>query len=273
MNKLGVIFLSSFLYASQTVYTIQLFSSKTLSPAVKNFQKLPKHYQKACYVVKINKFYALRCYNIPKNTLKKKIKPLRKYFKDAFIAKMYKFRLNQIIYPKKTPDKKVSYLLYKADYFYNKGNLYKSLELYKKAYKTEKNPQIAVNISYIEGLLGKTPTFYTEKTLYAYSIGAIKSQNYNKLSLILEKNRFLSNEGYIDFVLGYLNEKNPKKALIYYKTAFEKNPTNRYFIYAYARILDINKEYKKALEFYKQINSCDDSICKYARIRIRQIEQ
>ncbi len=272
MNKLGIIFISSLIYASQTVYTIQLFSSKTLSPAVKSFQKLPNRYQKTCYVVKINKYYTLRCYHTPKNTLKNKMINLKKYFKDAFIAKMYKFRLNQIIYPKKIHNKKVSYLLYKADYFYNKGDLYKSLELYKKAYKAEKNPQIAINISYIEGILGKTPSFYTEKTLYAYSIGAIKSQNDDKLISILEKYKKLSKKGYIDFVLGYLNEKNPKKALIYYETAFNKNPVNKYFIYAYARILDINKKYKKALHYYKQLISCDDNICKYAKIRIRQIK-
>jgi hypothetical protein len=228
-----------------------------------------------CYIVKIKKYYVIRCYHTKTNTLSNKLKQIQKEIKDAFIAKMYKWRLQKIIYPKPASDININYnyLLYKADYFFQKNNLFKSLKYYKKAFKFNKNPQIAINISYIEGLLGLLPSIYTEKTLYAYSLGAIKTNNNETAKSILQNHLSLSKEGYLEYVLGYLYQNNKNKSLHYYKTAVNKNPFNIYFIYAYARALDICQHYNKALKYYKMIDNCDDIICRYAKQRIRQLLQ
>jgi hypothetical protein len=130
-----------------------------------------------------------------------------------------------------------------------------------------------LNISYLEGILGEKPTFLRENTLYAYSVGAIKYGNKKNLKKIIRQYLHLSKKGYLDFVYGYLNEDHPETALIYYKNAYLKNPLNKYFVYGYARILDINKNYNLATHFYRKISQCNEKLCKIVKIRLRQLEK
>jgi len=272
MNKKILILFSPFLIASNfgevklnKIPTIQVFTSLYEKPTKKFLKKLPLKYQQKCLILKIKKYFAIRCLT---NNPKRDLKELKKYAHDAFFIFTKKEAISLGKPQKNSPND-----LYLAHFYYRKGNLIKSLELYKSAYAYTKNPQIAINIAYIEGLLGKNPTFTTEKTLYAYSIGAIQSSNTKKLKKLLKTNINFSKEGYIEFVLGYLNENNPKKALYYYQRAYKKNPLNKYFIYALARIYDINKKYEYAVFYYQKISKCNDNICKIAKKRIRQLLQ
>jgi len=271
MNKKLLILISPFLLAStaavpkvEMVPTIQLFSSVSLESAKKFLKKMPK--DKKCLVLKIKKYYAVRCIT---NNAKRDLKLFKKYAKDAFFINTKKEALSN------TPRQNINIanILSQADYYFKKGDVQKSLKLYKKAYKYDKNPQIAMNISYLEGILGKDPSFINEKDLYAYSIGAIKYGNKEKLKKIIKQYLHLSKNGYLDFVYGYLNEKNPNTALAYYKNAYLKNPLNKYFIYGYARILEINKNYNLARHYYSKISQCEEKLCKIVKIRLRQLPQ
>jgi tetratricopeptide (TPR) repeat protein len=61
--------------------------------------------------------------------------------------------------------------------------------------------------------------------------------------------------GRLMLLSGYYFEqkKELKRALAFYKMAYEKNPLDSYNIYAYARAADISGDYKKALELYKKV--------------------
>ncbi|NPA11269.1 MAG: hypothetical protein GXO62_03410 [Epsilonproteobacteria bacterium] len=266
MNRLFFFFFATFLFAD---YTIQAFYSKDYQQALRAYNLLPPEIAKHCFITK-NKLYALRCYksknkNLPLNKIKK-------YFKDAYILKKSKLH---IIYPKKenfiTIQKRIplSTLLYKADKYYREGDYLKSLFYYKQAYSIHPSPQIATNISYIEGLIGKKPSIITEKNLYAYAIGALKTSK--NIAPILKKHLNISKNGYLYLLYGYINERNPKEALKYYKLALDKNRYNKYFIYAYARALDINNLKKEAIYYYKEISQCKEKICKYAKERIKEL--
>ena len=270
MNKKLLILISPFLLAStaavpkvEMVPTIQLFSSVSLDSARSFLNRLPK--EKKCLILKIKKYYAIRCIT---NNAKRDLKFFKKYAKDAFFINTKK----EAIYPS-SPKQNINTpnVLSQADYYFKKGDVQRSLELYKEAYKYDKNPQIATNISYLEGILGKNPSFLNEKDLYSYSIGAIKYGNKEKLKQIIKRNLHLSKRGYLDYVYGYLNENNPKIALVYYKNAYLKNPMNRYFIYGYARILDINKNYDLARRYYRKISHCNEKLCKIVKMRLRQL--
>jgi len=276
MNKKLIIVFSPFLLAStvsvqkdETVPTIQLFSSFSPAPVKKFLNRLPKKLTNRCHIIKVKKYYTLRCIT---DNVKKDLKLFKKYASDAFYINTKK----EAIFPEKKTEKpkiNISDLLSKADNYYKNGDIQKSLELYKQAYKHEKSQQTASNISYLEGILGKEPSIITEKTLYAYSIGAIKYNHTAKLKQIIQKNLSLSKSGYLDFVYAYLNENSPKTAMLYYKKAYLKNPINKHFIYGYARILDKNKNYRLARHYYGKISKCNENLCKIAKMRLRQLPQ
>jgi len=84
---------------NQYVYTIQLYSALALSPAKRFAKKLPRELVKKTYIVKIGRFYVVK-YDAGKEFKKLKeslylIKSLG--YKDAFIIKMKKFRLANVI--------------------------------------------------------------------------------------------------------------------------------------------------------------------------------
>jgi len=269
MNKHFLIFLTPFLIASHfkdnqyTIPTIQIFTSVKKRPALNFFKKLPKEYQEKCLILHIKKYYTIRCVT---NNPKKDLKILKKFAPDSFFINTKKDLIK-----KKKKEKTDPNSLYLAQYFYKKGDYEKSLKLFKKAYKFNKKRQIAINISYLEGYLGKKPSIISEETLYAYSVGAISNGNTKELKKIIKKYLPISKKGYLYFIMGYLNEKNPQIALKYYKIAYEKNPTNKQFIYSLARIYDINKNYKQAIYYYNQVANCNKKICKLAKKRIRQL--
>jgi len=276
MNRFLIILIFSFLFAdNNTIKTIQLYSSKKLDYAIYNYKKLPNNLKKECFVFKIKKYFTLRCY------YKNNLNQYKKFFKDAYINHTYKWRFKHILYPKtKMHNFNISLAIYKANLFFKNQDYLKALNEYKKIYKYNKNKQVLINIAYIYGIVNQKKEFINflknksnkEILIYAFSLGEIKYNNLSKKFLL--RNLKYSKKGYLNILLGFLYEKENKikLALNQYKKAFNKNPYNKYFIYLYARGLDLNKKYKKALIYYKKIMNCDDLICKYSKERVNEIK-
>jgi tetratricopeptide (TPR) repeat protein len=287
-KKVGLIFFATaFLYANQYALTIQLYTSDTLKPAIRYYNSLPKKIKKKSFILKIGKYYTIRY--LPSKNAKKEFEQIKSEIKDAFEIDTYEYRLKNPVYPKKNFKKSISkkpvinlpLAIYKADKFFKEGLFYESLKEYEKIYPYLKEENIAINLSYLYGLLDKPEEFekflkndeFKEMSLYSFSVGMIKRGDLKNLKNIILKNLKYSKRGYLDVIAGYLfeKEKNYEKALSYYKNAYFKNYYNPYFIYAYARGLDLNRKYKEALNFYKKIVKNCGIISKYAKERIFEL--
>ena len=129
------------------------------------------------------------------------------------------------------------------------------------------NKNIRINLSYLYGIFGKWHRFgymitskkYPTVYVYAYATGALKSRQkdfYENLKNFIKSDY----SGHLDLLAGYYFEqnKNDKKALEFYKSAYQKNPNDIYNKYAYARILDIIGKKDMAYRLYKEIYETAD---------------
>jgi len=264
MNKFFFLFTATTLFSGEFIPTVQLYSSTTLDYSI-NFIK--KHRLNNCFVIKAGNIFTVRC-----KATKKELKNFKRTFPDSYFIHTKKEALNNILYPKKEKPN-ISSWAYLADFYYKKGKLKISLNIYKRLYAQTKNARIKTNISYIEGLLNENPSFLDETTLYAYTLGRIKNGHIKNLKTKLQNSLNLSKNGYIEFLLGYLNESDPKKALEFYQKAHEKNPNNPYFSYALGRALELLKQNNNARKIYESIKTQNEKLNKIIKNRLRRIEK
>jgi tetratricopeptide (TPR) repeat protein len=270
------------LFAQNTVFTIQLYTSDTLKPAEHYFKKLPKFIKPKSFIVKIGKYYTIRCCISHKPPLKD-YRKIKKIIKDAFIAKMYSWRIKTIIYPKRKikHNENITLELQKADDLYKEGKIQKSLNEYLKIFKYENTLKNKINTAYLYGLLGNLKGFETfikkygknEMVLYSFAVGMINRGDLNKLKPFIFKNLKYSQTGYLNIIAGYIleKEKKYKKAFVQYKNGYFKNMKNPYFIYAYARAFDLIGKYKNAIKYYSKLLKEKNILEKYAKQRINQL--
>ncbi len=278
-------------------YSIQIYTSKALPPALKFIKTTPLKIQKDSFIVKIGNYYVVRYLFKPSFIqVKKFLEDVKNIgFQDAFIVKMTKEKIIKSIKLKKIKKninkKPVDYatILSKADRYFEQGKYQKSLNEYLKLYNQNKKTDIMlINISYLMGRTKNIKNFQNllksedekEIPLYAFGIGSIEIDEDIIAKDILIKNLKYSQEGYLDLLLGYIYEKNGDilKALNFYKNAYLKNSKNIYFIYAYARALDIQKKYQKAYKYYKKIleyadNKKNNNIIIYTKKRVEQLRK
>ncbi|MFA6191443.1 MAG: hypothetical protein WC665_03735 [Sulfurimonas sp.] len=124
------------------------------------------------------------------------------------------------------------------------------------------NQKIKNNLCYLYGKQGAWPEAkvivekekYNGNLIYAYAYGAVESNKesfYGDLLPYIE----LDKSGHLMLLCGYYFEKREDgaKSLSFYKMAYEKNQSDSYNIFAYARALDMQQEGRKALSLYKSI--------------------
>ncbi len=124
------------------------------------------------------------------------------------------------------------------------------------------NQKIKNNLCYLYGKQGAWPEAkviierekYNGNLIYAYAYGAVESNKesfYGDLLPYIE----LDKSGHLMLICGYYFEKREDgaKSLSFYKMAYEKNQSDFYNIFAYARALDLQQESRKALSLYKSI--------------------
>jgi hypothetical protein len=124
------------------------------------------------------------------------------------------------------------------------------------------NQKIKNNLCYLYGKQGAwleakviiEKEKYNGNLIYAYAYGAVESNKesfYGDLLPYIE----LDKSGHLMLLCGYYFEKREDgaKSLSFYKMAYEKNQSDSYNLFAYARALDMQSESKKALSLYKSI--------------------
>ncbi|WP_297454176.1 tetratricopeptide repeat protein [Persephonella sp.] len=165
----------------------------------------------------------------------------------------------------KKPNKNFLFSAYiaQANQYIDQKNYEKALIYLEKAYKLSPSEKILKNIILLKLQTGKTSDIqnYLNKIknkefLSEILMELIDTGNTQIVHDYLTKNLKNDKTGYLYYVAGYLYEKEGKykEALKYYKVAYKLNKEDPYIAYAYARILELNREYAKALKIYKSIN-------------------
>lgn len=176
-------------------------------------------------------------------------------------------------------------ILQKAKSAYQNGNESEAAIYYEQALSGGfANEEAKNNLCYIYGKNGELSKAkkiiktqrHQSKFIYSYAYGAVESNQknyYNDMSEYIEAD----NNGRLTVLTGYYFEKNNniQKAEDFYKKAYEKNPTDVYNIYAYARLFDI-KQNTQAISIYKDIiKSIDNSHPLYDTVvrRVTELEK
>jgi len=254
------------------IYTIQLLSTLSKQSAKDRMQKIPKKFQKNIYIFKDKKYIALRYAVVSKPYLLKSV--LKEFrhsgFQDAYIMTIHSVPQIQkrVQEPQKKPSQvKISpflqsKMIVKAQKAYKNGDEMSALLYYEMLYASGKsNLKVLNNLCYLYGKRGAwfdakkiiDKQKYTSKLLYAYAYGAVQTQQQNFIKNI-SPYIILDRRGRIALLVGsyFENKHNVNKALAYYKIAYEKNPSDVYNIFAYARALDFNKHPIQAIQYYKK---------------------
>ena len=273
-------------------YTLQVVSTKSIKSAQKLLKKLPKNLRRGTKLYKSGCYIAARFSKADKATeLQKYIKAFKKYgFKDAYIIKTTKWHMiNNLIKenthiteankgkkPQNTQSKnqslqiqkhslskyKKSNMLLKADKAYKSGDESLALIYYEMlVHSGAATRKIKNNLCYLYGKRGDFEDAkklidkekYTSELLYAYAYGALET-NQNTFMQDLSQSIMFDKSGRLALLAAsYYEQKNDlQRALSYYKLAYEKNRSDVYNIFAYARALDMKKKYNEAIKYYKK---------------------
>ena len=257
-------------------YTIQLISTQTVSKAKKTIQQLPEVYKKDTHLYKVGCYIAAR---YKSTDSQKELKPmLREFqklgFKDALIIKSTKWHMQTNLLKEKQEKKEIkpkqkiskfvhSNMILKADQAYKKGDESTAMVYYEMLYNAGgATRRIINNLCYLYGKRGAwlnakeiiEKEKYASKFIYAYAYGALES-NQDHFIQNLSEYILMDKTGKLALLGGYYYEQKEdmQRAIQYYKMAYEKNPSNWYNIYAYARALDIQKKTQKALHYYEKV--------------------
>ncbi|MBT5934270.1 hypothetical protein [Sulfurimonas sp.] len=258
-------------------YAIQLFSSHNATLAKKTLKKVPKELRSKTYLHKIGDYTTIRyARSLSYSKLKPEIEQFYEIgFTDAYIVETE----STLSYQKdsqnaRTPKSTISEfdrsnILFKAQNAYQKNNESEAIIYYEMLLSSgNTNQKIKNNLCYLYGKRGAwfdakaiiDKEQYYGKLVYSYAYGAVQSNQeeyYSNLSPYI----MIDRSGRLMLLSGYYfeNKEDSKRAHSFYKMAYEKNPTDVYNIFAYARALDILQD-KKATSLYKNILKKVDNI-------------
>ena len=149
-----------------------------------------------------------------------------------------------------------------GDMYFKKGNFLKSMKYYERAYSINRDHKVANNLVLIYvrlGLLDKARTIIdrtkNERLVYTYLMEMTRISGTKKA---LEEGKELvryDRHGYAHFALGYIYDLmgDHKQALLHYSKAYAKDPSNTFFAYNYARMLEATGDLRKAYVVYRGI--------------------
>ena len=157
----------------------------------------------------------------------------------------------------------ISNLISKANKAYNEGDYMQSIIYYEMLLSSGLATQkMKKNLCYLYGHIGAylqakeiiDHSHYPAQFIYAYAYGAAtagKKSYYNNLKPYIAFDR----TGRLSLLTGYYfeHQKNTRRAYTFYKMAYEKNPSDNYNLYAYARAQDIANKKKEAYLLYKEL--------------------
>lgn len=178
-----------------------------------------------------------------------------------------KEEISQESKPQKESEKELSQpvkseMLLKAQEAYKKGNESEAMIYYEMLVASgEASQKVINNLCYLYGKRGAwmqaksliEKQEYHGKLLYAYAYGAVMN---NKESYYEDLLSYISldSSGRLLLLTGYYFEKreDSKKAVSFYKMAYEKNKSDDYHKFAYARALDMEQS-KEAIRHYREL--------------------
>ncbi|NPA54705.1 MAG: tetratricopeptide repeat protein [Aquificae bacterium] len=158
-------------------------------------------------------------------------------------------------------------LVWLAEESYNQKNIEGSLRYYQQAYNLKKDEDILQNIILIlidlnksNLALEKIKDISSLERVYEVILYAIENNHIELAKKMLLRYIPFDTNGDFFYLAGYLYElsQNYQKALEYYRKAYFKNQKDQYFMYAYARILEINNEYTQAEKIFRELKSIEN---------------
>lgn len=265
----------------KTSSSLQILSTKSLSQSLNIIEKVPEKYRSGMAVYQSGEYYVTRYINIPdKSSLQLIINDFKKAGFTSLLAckhlpKSAPFTLSKtsIQQPSTVPSLHIhaqtlsqyekTKLIIDAQRAYQQSDFSQATIYYEMMVASGINDrQILLNLCYLYGREGASVLM--EKLiegkrgindyLYAYGVGALeagRSDLYSTLSphLVYDKS------GKLSMLCGYFfeQEKNRERADLFYKMAYESNPSDPHILYAYARSVDITGDKEKAIYLYTQI--------------------
>jgi len=296
----GILFFTSILTASNSVafghkkrvYTIQLFSIKRTLSKQAIFHTVPRALRNKLHLHKV-KNATVACYSQAADykSIRKALSKVRKAgYKQAYIITTTRWYMPQ---KEKVEDTKnrtpklskyvVSQMIVKANKAYKNADESRAMMYYEMLLSSGvKSSNIKNNLCYLYGKQGAWEEAkniidnerYPTRLIYAYANGAVRTSQksfYDDLQNYI----LLDRSGHLDLLAGYYFEENNnlKRAVEFYKKAYEKNRNDIYNAYAYARFLDILKKKKEAFELYENLYERtreDNAVHKAVKIRLHQ---
>ncbi len=278
------------------IYSVRFLSVPKSISEQKILKHIPKSIKKHTYFMNSGNYLTAmyQARNSYKQILKDLIMIHKLGYKDAYIrvrkvpykeVKVFKKEhLKNTNTQHKLSKYTLSEIIYKANKAYKKNNYMQSIIYYEMLLSSgNASPKMKQNLCYLYGRIGaylqaKTiidNAHYPSQFIYAYAYGAAttgQENYYNNLTSYIP----LDKTGRLLLLSGYYFEHKGdiKRALAFYKMAYEKNPSDNYNLYAYARAQDIANNKKDALQLYKQLLSIvkqDSQLYKNAQQRIQQL--
>ena len=294
------------------LYTIQILSVRTLATAKKELERLPKELKKDTHLYQVGEYIAAR-YALSKTSEKlfSEVAQFKEYgFLDAYVLKSSSWHMStqqireeqSVNEPKEESSKAISEnrslsiknstkiskfvkssMLLKASKAYKEGDESTAMLYYEmlldSGYTTDK---IRNNLCYLYGKRGAWDEAqrvieqekYAGKLLYAYAYGEVET-NQDDFLKHMSQDIMIDKSGRLALLAGHYFEQREdfQRAVSFYKMSYDKNPSDLYNIFAYARSLDMQSKYDEALKQYSKIlTRVNKSYKNYAQVKQRVLE-
>jgi len=269
----NLLFLTSIIFASdgvsfgekKRVYTIQLFSIMDTYSGIETINKIPLNLRDEIHLHKAKK-HIVACYSQASkySEMQSKLQKVKKAgYKNAYIITTTRWYIPHKADEKKLSKFTISKMISKANKAYRSGDEMQTMMIYEMLLSAGvKNEKIKSNLCYLYGKNGAwtqakgviEKEMYQSKLLYAYANGAATTLQKNFYDNLKEY-ILLDRSGHLALLAGYyFEQKNQmKRALDFYKIAYNKNKSDLYNIYAYARSLDMLGKNQMATPLYKEL--------------------
>ena len=272
------------------IYTIQLFTLTKKYPKKEIINKIPPKLRDEVHLHAVADRKTVACYSQASNysEIKSKLQKVKKAgYKNAYIITTRKWtmphkekhqkqrlskdtpsqvtaKVNKREYKKQKLSKFViSKMIVKANKAYKSGDEMQAMIIYEMLLSAGvKSQRIKNNLCYLYGKHGAwnqakdviQKERHQSKLLYAYAKGAVITSQKNFYKNLKEY-ILLDRSGHLALLAGYyFEQKNQmKRAFDFYKMAYDKNRSDLYNIYAYARSLDMLGKHQMATQLYKKL--------------------
>lgn len=295
----------------ESLYTLQILSTKTIKHAKEQKELLPQNLKKETHLYRVGDYIALR-YSQAQTAkeLHNKIEEFKKCsFSDAYILKSTKWHMKTgrifttPVEPSqveaKTKESRTSSIeiknhtkiskfvksnmLLKANKAYKSGDESSAMLYYEmllnSGYSTQK---IRNNLCYLYGKRGAWDEAkkiidkekYASKLIYAYAYGAVET-NQDSFLERMSQEIMMDKSGRLALLAGHYFEQlqDQRRAASFYKMSYEKNPSDMYNVFAYARSLDMQEKYTEAIKHYeKLLLHVNKNYKNYAQVQQRVLE-